>query len=614
MRMLRILVVALLAVTTVSRTVMAEDIGWHAEGRGGAVAAGGAEATAAGITILKQGGNAADAAAATLIALAATDVGFFVIGAEVPIISFDAQGNEVKVFCGLGTAPLDPKAMEWYYENGIPRRKNIKRAPVPAALSGIFELVKQHGTMSFEQIVAPTLALLDTGWIAEGNSENGKIKAVVTGDAVLLDLKIDRRSFDVNDLSNLEAEIKSAVNAAVANTKDLDGESWFLNLAKTYRKLIETERNTTGTREEKLQAARDRFYKGDIADDLDAFYRSAGSFLRKKDLASYVTHVEDPVSIDYRGYTVYKVGPWTQGPMLLETLRLLEGFDLKGMGHMSADYIHVLTEGLKLGFADRDEYYGDPLFIDVPMDELLSDEYTELRRPLIDMEHASKEIRPGDPINMQAVVKPIYERISVGGTTTCLVADRWGNFVSATPSGNPSYYVDPVTGVPHGNRLCQLNTMPGHPDRIEPGKRPRITLTPTLVLKDGKASFGVSVAGGDTQDQTALICMLNLIEFGILPKDSVMAPRFSTGHRQSTFDPNPNRAETLGGLGGLSVENNVPDDVISDLKSKGHTIRRFDGANSHPVMLYVDQDTGIMYAAGDHRVNRHAAVVEPLTP
>ncbi len=547
----RLLITTWLVTIIAGGNIIAEEITWHASGKGGAVAAGGNEAVAAGLSILKQGGNAADSAAATLLALGVTDFGYFAIGSEIPLIIYDARKKEVKVLCGLGGAPLDPKAMEWYYQNRIPAKGGMKAAPVPGALSLCATVVKLYGTMSFEQVVSPTLSLLDAG------------------------------------------------------EKD-----WHPKLAKTFRKLIETERNTIGTREEKLQAARDRFYKGDIADALEAFYIREGGFLRKKDLATHATRIEDPVKIHYRGYTVYKCGPWTQGPYLCQTLRLLEGFDLKKMGHLSADYIHVLTEALKLGFADRDEYYGDPLFVDVPMEALLSDRYTRLRRPLIDMSRASTEVRPGDPVNMKAVKTPGHYQSGIGGTTTCVVADRWGNMVAATPSGNPPYSICPETGVAHGNRLRSLNTTPGHPNRIEPGKRPRITLTPTLALKDGKPVIAISVAGGDLQDQTTLICLLNLIEFGIMPKDSVRAQRFNTGHHEGSFDPNPDRRKTLGRLGDLAVEDRISKEVIAELKKRGHKIRTFSGAKSHPIMLYIDPETGMMYAAGDPRVGRHAAALE----
>ena len=555
MKAVWLLITVWLIVNLVCGNLFADGITWHASGKGGAVAAGGKEAVAAGLSMLKQGGNAADAAASTLLALSVTDFGYFAIGSEIPLIIYDARKKEVKVLCGLGGAPLDQKAMDWYYKNRIPGKGGMKAAPVPGALSLCVAVVRLYGTMSFEQVVAPTLSLLDAG-----------------------------------------------------------DKDWQPKLAKTLRKLIETERNTIGTREVKLQAARDRFYKGDIADALEAFYIREGGFLRKKDLAAHVTRIEDPVKVQYRGYTVYKCGPWTQGPYLCQTLRLLEGFDLQKMGYLSADYIHVLTEALKLGFADRDEYYGDPLFVDVPMEALLSDRYTRLRRPLIDMTRASTEVRPGDPIKMKAVKASGHYRPGVGGTTTCVVSDRWGNMVAATPSGNPPYSICPETGVAHGNRLRSLNTTPGHPNRIEPGKRPRITLTPTLVLKAGKPIIAISVAGGDLQDQTTLICLLNLIEFGIMPKDSVRAPRFSTGHHEGSFNPNPDRRKTLGRPGDLALEDCISEEVIAELKKRGHKISTFSGANSHPVMLYVDPETGVMYAAGDPRVGRHAAVLEKAAP
>jgi len=540
-----------IALSIVQVSLEAEEIGWHASGKKGAVAAGGAGAVAAGMSILEAGGNAADAAAATLLALSITDYGSFAIGAEIPFMIYDAKKGEVKVLCGLGGAPYDPKAIDWYYENGIPGNGGMKAAPVPGAISLCIAALKLYGTMTFEQVVAPTLALLDE-----------------------------------------------------------EKEDWHKNLAVTLRRLIETERITSGTREEKLQAARNRFYKWDIAGELETYYIKNGGFLRKSDLAAHVTRVEDPVKVEYRGYTVYKCDTWTQGPSLCQTLSILEGFDLKNMGHLSADYIHTLTEALKLGFADRDEYYGDPLYENVPMDLLLSEDYAQLRRPLIDMAKASTEIRPGDPINMQAVKGPGTYRPGHGGTTTCVVADRWGNMVSATPSGNRPYNICHELGVAHGNRLRSLNTTAGHPNRIKPGKRPRITLTPTIVTKDNKAVIGISVAGGDLQDQTTLNCLLNHIEFGMMPKDAVTAPRFNTGHHEDSFDPNPDREKTLGTLGSLRLNDTIGESVKSELENRGHTVETTSGNIANPVMIYVDQDTGIIYAAGDPQARRHAAALE----
>ncbi|MFC2087805.1 gamma-glutamyltransferase family protein [Bacteroidota bacterium] len=541
----------LIAIATLWQCKNESEHTWHALGKGGAVAAGGKEAVEAGIAMLKEDGNAADAASATLLALSITDYGKFAIGAEIPLLIYDQNRSEVKVLCGLGVAPLDTNAINWYYENGIPSDGSIKAAPVPGAFGLCVSLIKLYGTMTFEQVVSPSLDLLDTG------------------------------------------------------EKD-----WYAALAKTYRKLIETEKSASGTREEKLQAVWDRFYKGDIADTLEAFYIRNGGFLRKSDFMAYQTRVEDPVKINYRGYTVYKCPTWTQGPYLCQTLKILEGFDLKEMGHLSPDYIHVLTEALKLGFADRDAYYGDPLFTDVPIDELLSERYAQIRRKLIDMNKASKEIRPGDPINMKALKGEGTYQPGYGGTTTCVVADKWGNMIAATPSGNPPYAVCEELGIAHGNRLRSLNTTPGHPNRIEPGKRPRITLTPTLVTKGNKPVLAISVAGGDLQDQTTLNCLLNHIEFGMMPKDAVTTSRFSTGHQQNSFNPNPNREEAINSLGSLRLNEDIDKSIQNDLKNRGHDISTTPKHLATPVMIYKDPDTDIIYAAGDYRAKRHAGAIK----
>jgi gamma-glutamyltranspeptidase/glutathione hydrolase len=373
--------------------------------------------------------------------------------------------------------------------------------------------------------------------------------------------------------------------------------------------MIATEQSTIGARREKLTAALERCYQGDIADELEAWYEKNGGFLRKTDLRAHRTYIEDPVTVQYRGYTVCKCGPWTQGPYLLQALRLLEGFDLKQMGHLSSDYIHVLIEAIKLAMADRDEYYGDPAFADVPLQALFSDAYTKLRRALIDMQTASHEVRPGDPYTPAALKSPGKLLPGPGGTTTCVVADRWGNVVSATPSCN--VFGDKgdggATGITHGNRLRSLNTVPGHPNCIQPGKRPRITLTPSMVLKSGKPILAISVAGGDLQDQTTLNLLLDWVEFGMMPEQAVIAPRFATDHRQDSFDPNPKREETLGQLGSLVLNQQIEASTQRELTKRGHLVSTSDKPIALPVMLYVDQETGFKYVAGDPNAGRHAA-------
>ena len=532
------------------------QITWKSSGAGGAVAAGEADSVAYGIRLLEKGGNAADAAAATLLALAITDYGLFAIGGEVPLIIYDAEKNEVKVLSGLGAAPLDPKAIQWYYKNGIPANGSMKSAPVPGAVDLVVTVLKLYGTVSFKQAVQPTLELLDA-----------------------------------------------------------EEEPWHADLAVTLRKLVAREAETAGSRREKLTAVRDRFYKGDIADDLEAWYIKSGAFLRKSDLENHRTRVEDPVSVTYRGYTIFKCGPWTQGPYLCQTLKLLEGFKLRKMGHLSASYIHTVVESLKLALADRDEYYGDPRFTRVPLTSLFSDEYTGLRRKLIDPENASILIRPGDPYGpgpLKIEAEPVESNsdIPVQDTTTCVVADRWGNVVAATPSANLVGNQPGPSGVTQGNRVRSLNTTPGHPNRVQPGKRPRITLTPTLVLKEGKPVLAISVAGGDLQDQTSLNMILNHVEFGMLPEQAVTVPRFNTFHHQDSFDPNPDRAATVTGPGRMRVNKAVSDDVLRELEKRGHKVSTTGGAIAYPVMIYIDHENKMIHAAGDPKAGRHAAAID----
>jgi gamma-glutamyltranspeptidase / glutathione hydrolase len=534
----------------------AKEISWNASGQGGAIVTGGGGALAAGMKLLKDGGNAADAAAATLLALTVTDYSQFAIGGEVSLLIYDAKTQKVKVLCGLGRAPLDPKAIDWYYANGIPASGGMNSAPVPGAVDLCVTLLRKYGTKSFAEAVQPTLELLDKG-----------------------------------------------------------DQDWHPRLAVTLRKLAEAEQSTSGSREDRLMSARDRFYKGDVADELEAWYIETGSFLRKRDLAAHATYIEDPVSVSYRGYTVYKCGPWTQGPMLCQALRILEGFDLRRMGHLSADQIHVTVEALKLAFADRDEYYGDPLYVDVPLHSLFSDAYARKRRPLIDMVRASSEIRPGDPLHMQPLkVQTEPQKATannpVQDTTNCVVADRWGNVVAATPSCNIVTNRPGPSGVTQGTRLRCLNTTVDHPNRMEAGKRPRITLTPTLVMKECRPVLAISVAGGDLQEQETLNMLINHIDFGMPPETAVTSPRFSTGHHQYSFNPNPDRQSTFFAPNTLRLNSDISESVRTELQRRGHKIKTTTGAIGQPCMLYFNDATGTIYAAGDPKAQRHAAAID----
>src|SRR3954466_5809298 len=525
-----------------------------AAGSQGVVVSGRPAATAAGIKLLEQGGNAADAGAATLLALSVTYVGAFCVGGEVPILVYSADKKNVKLLEGQGEAPRDAKTIAWYMEHGIPGNGDVKAAAVPATIDAIVTLMKLYGTKSFEEVVQPTLAILDAGgpsWYRDTGSGQ---------------------------------KIETGVN-------------WQADMAVTFRKLVESEKAAKGTREQKLQAVSDRFYRGDIADALEAWYVEKGGFLRKADLAAHNTPVVDPLKTTYRGYTVFKAGPLTQGPYLSQTLRLLEGFDLKKMGFNSANYIHTVIEAEKLALADRDEYYADPNFSKVPMQQLLSDQYTEMRRKLIDPKKDALELRPGDPYNMKPTKSPTITGPWHGGTTVMCVTDKFGNVIAATPSGlSSTARVAGRTGIIHGSRLSSLNTFKGTPNVIQPGKRPRITLSPTLLFRDNQPVMAISVAGGDQQDQAAIQVILNYVEFGMSPVDGFRAPRFSTEHFISSFGQD--RAK----LGSLSVPNTLSEKVQADLRARGHKVTTVRGGGGGVALIAIEpkarQATGVGPAAG----------------
>jgi gamma-glutamyltranspeptidase/glutathione hydrolase len=366
--------------------------------------------------------------------------------------------------------------------------------------------------------------------------------------------------------------------------------------------LIEAESLGGGDRSRGLRLAADYFYRGPLGKELAQWCENNGGLIRAEDLATHVTRVEEPLRMSYRGHDVYKCGVWTQGAYLLQTLGLLEGFDLAKSGHNTPETIHVVLEAMKLALADRDTYYADPLFVDVPIDLMLSSAYANLRRPLIDLQHASLTQRPGDPRRSLALLSEKETRAGLTGpvhdTTTCVTADHWGNVVVATPSGWSGVQAGD-TGIWLGTRLQSFNIWPGHPNCIAPGKRPRITLTPTLVLKEGKPVLGVSVAGGDGQDQAGIQAVLNHIDFGLKAADSLKAVRFGTNHHLGSFRQTPPQ------LGSLLIHADAPPATITALEKLGHKVQT-SGALWAPSVIRIDP-AGLFDAAGDSRSGRHAA-------
>ncbi len=491
-------------------TLFSQEISYHSQGKNGIVAASEKKPVEAGLEMLRIGGNAADAAVAVILAESVVDFPRFNIGGEVVFMYYDAGSRQVKVLSGVGEAPLSREGIQWYMKKGIPL-SDIKAALVPSVVDVCVKALQLYGRLSFSQAVGPALELLKSGKMVSSN------------------IKYSQSEFSGDT-------------------------TWYSGLARTFRKLMDAEQKFKGDRKQKLQAVSDRFYRGDIADALVKWYKDKGSFFTKEDLANHITEVEDPVKIKYKGFSVYKADTWTQGPVMLQALRLIENFDLKKYGYLSPGYIHIVTEALKLALADRDTYYGDPLFVKVPLDRLLSDEYTKLRYPLIDLDKASDECRPGDPVNMKALLgSGEYMRV-MGGTTICSVIDKWGNMVAASPSGwGSSAGPGGNTGVTHGTRLKSFNTLKGHPNCIEPGKRPRVTLSPTIVLKDGKPVLAMSAEGGDTQDQNQVNFFLAIVEFGLNLYDIVTFPRFNTNLHQGSFNPSAKRRDALPPARSLSI-------------------------------------------------------------
>jgi gamma-glutamyltranspeptidase / glutathione hydrolase len=521
-----------------------EPTKWEVESTRGVVVAGGQEAVEAGAAVLRSGGNAADAAAATLLTLTVTDANQFCFGGEVPIMIYDAERQGVEVLAGQGAAPRLATAEHFRQLGGIPGSGPLS-ATVPASLDACLTLLARHGTRSFAASAGPMLGILDRGEFP-----------------------------------------------------------WHTDLARTIRRLIAAEQVAGSDRQRGLRLVADFFYRGPVAREIDEWSQGAGALLRYTDLATHVTRVEEPVTADYRGYTVYKCGIWTQGPYLLQALRLLEGFDLAALGHNHPQTIHLAVETLKLALADRDVHFGDPLFADIPLHELLATSYADLRRPLIDLLQASLEVRPGDPRGGKALLAAVPGKTGANGnphdTTTCLVADSRGNVIAATPSGWTGSLIG-RTGVWLGSRMQSFNLQEGSPNCLTPGKRPRITLSPTLVLKDGRPRIAVSVAGGDGQDQLTLQLLTNVIDFGLEPAAAVTAPRFETKHFTSSFRQVPPD------LGLVRINADVGPPTLDALQARGHRVTAVQSAIWIPSLLTIDPQTKLIRAAGDPKAGRHAA-------
>ena len=566
-------------------------------GTRGAVAGGTQFATEAGMRIYHQGGNAVDAGVATMFAASVAEYSHFGFGGEAPIL-IRAKDGRVFSIAGVGTMPKMATA-EFFRARRIVAGELLALEPgglkgiipvaglMPALVPGMVDAgllaLQQFGTMSFAEIMVPALQLAG-GMPADETRAGGIARS--------------RRFFDLWPASKhvFMPDGRGPVPGEVFAQPDL---------ARTIRAMVDAEKKALksgASRAAAIDAVRDYFYRGEVAKKIDAFSRANNGLLRYEDLAAFRLELEEPASTTYRGFKVYKPGFWSQGPVMLQALNILEGYDLRPLGYNSAEYIHKLVEALKLAYADRDTYYGDPKFAHVPAERLLSKEYAAERRKDIS-DKASMEFLPGTiggkhplhPSQMEIARTRIDDELMARDTTCVNTVDKDGLMFSATPSGAwlPSVIAGD-TGIPLTQRAQSFLLVPGHPNELAGGKRPRVTLSPTLVTRDGKPYLTLSTPGGDNQDQSMLQILLNVFEFGMNAEIALEAPRFQTRHLVSSFD---NHAMNRGDL---LLDDRIPAATYAELTARGHRteLRTRWASGAAPVMIRI-LSNGVLEAGAD---------------
>ncbi|MBM3504183.1 MAG: gamma-glutamyltransferase family protein [Alphaproteobacteria bacterium] len=568
-------------------------------------------ASSVGMAILEKGGNAFDAAVATGFTLQVVEPEMNGPGGEVPLLIYDARSRQVRVICGQGVAP-GGATIAHYRSQGLDLvpGTGLLAATVPGAFDAWMLLLRDYGTMSLEDVLSPAIALA-----REGFPISARVANIIAGLQPLF-----------------TAEWPTSAAVYLPGGKAPSADTLFRNpaLAETYSRVLR-ECAGAGPREARIEAARRAWYRGFVADAIDSFCRrteamdSSGrrhrGVLTGQDMATWSASVEAPLTYDYGRYTVCKPGPWSQGPVFLQTLALLEGQPLDALPATEPDFVHVVTEAMKLSFADREAFYADPATIDVPIAELLSKRYNDGRRALIGRA-ASTELRPGaiagrnnrillgrvpqqaaagigEPTAVRSGVgEPTTMRPAVSNSDTCHfdVIDRHGNMVSATPSGAwfQSSPVIPELGFPLGTRAQMFWLDPDSPGALAPGKRPRTTLTPSMALRDGKPYLAFGTPGGDQQDQWSLLLFLRHVHHGMNLQQAIDCPSFHTDHFPSSFYPR------LVKLNRLTVEGRMPAATIAELKRRGHDVE-VGGDWSEGRLTAAAQDGALLRAAANPR-------------
>jgi len=533
-------------------------------------------AATAGAAIFQQGGNAVDAAVA-MLAATATMWDVLSWGGETQALIYNPHTGKVIGINALGVAPTGATA-ELYRSRGLdyPPGDGPLAAVTPGTPGGLMTMLTEYGTMSLAQVLAPAMEMAegypmeeDTARRIEGSKE--KIKQWRYSPAVYL--------------PHLGEDHEGPLPGEIFRQPDLH---------RTLQKLVDAEHDALAagaSRTEAIQAAYDRFYRGDIAREFVRGLQEDGGLITLEDLDRWQVHIEEPVMTTYRGIEVYKLTTWVQGPVLLQTLNILENADLKAMGYNSARYIHTLYQAMNLAFADRDFYYGDPYYPpEEPIQGLLSKAYARDRYAQIDWNRNDTTVTPGDPYPYQGGTNPFrryldrwneraispagesdeeFEEAFLAGTTSIQAADSSGWVVSITPSGGwvPAVIAGHTgVGVSQRAQSFVLDPAANPYNVIEPGKRPRATLTPSLALKDGKPFLSFAVQGGDTQDQNLLQFFLNVVEFDMNVQQAAEAANINSYQMRSSFGAHDARP------GRMTVAESLPDWVRARLRTMGYQL------------------------------------------
>ncbi|MGQ0569798.1 MAG: gamma-glutamyltransferase family protein [Armatimonadota bacterium] len=560
-------------------------------------------ASLAGMRMYERGGNAVDAGVAAAFAQTVLEFQSCGFGGEIPILMYSAASEDIAAINGNMRAPAGA-SIEWFRQRHIDLipSDGFLPAGVCAAPDALITALDRYGTLTLKDVLAPAIALAADGFpIYEGMRS-----------AIVRNEERFRREWPTSAALFLPEGRVPAL-----------GDTWRnRDLARTFERLVEAEdRARPLGRSASLRAARDRFYQGDIAQEIVAFQQEtvirdangveSGGLLTIEDFAQFETRVERPLSVNYRGYDVYKCGPWSQGPVFLQQLNLLEGFDLGTLGHNSADYVHTVIEVAKLAFADRERYYGDPEFVAVPLNGLLSKAYAAARRELIDPRRASLELRPGNPYPFEGSghtpdLTRVTGRAWVGGTTGTRAIDGRGNMYSGTPSGGwfHSSPVIPGLGFCLGTRgqMFWLGDS-DHPAALRPRKRPRTTLSPSLVMKGNRPCMVFGTPGGDQQDQWTLQFFLSVVDFRMNVQDAVEAAGFHTNHFPSSFYPRDAHP------GEVVVETRVGEGVLDELRARGHSVVPAPlGPLGGTTAVIYDPDRGVIEGGASSRGARNYAI------